>query len=110
MWKKNLFLSRLLASTDRYYITGNACAKLTDAEENISKTKWVTDNRYLTKNGGPYFYIHLNYACPNCNFKKQQKNNPCCKNVPQGQFCQADSVNIEDDPNVNRNIGLLNYS
>ena len=59
---------------------------------------WVPDHRGFTENDGPYFWIHLNYACPNCH---TNKNDYCCQNVPEGQFCHADSVDIADDPNVN---------
>ena len=58
---------------------------------------WVPDHRGFTENDGPFFWIHLNYACPNCVW---EPGNNCCKNVPEGQFCKADSVDIADDPNV----------
>ena len=58
---------------------------------------WVPDHRGFTENGGPHFWIHLNYACPNCIVDPDHY---CCKNVPEGQFCQADSVDIADDPSV----------
>ena len=63
---------------------------------------WVPDHRGFTENGGPHFWIHLNYACPNCNpFQWNfDPDNACCKNVPEGQSCVADSVDIADDPNV----------
>ena len=31
-----------------------------------AKTRWVIDYRGYTENGGPFFWIHENYACPNC--------------------------------------------
>ena len=61
---------------------------------------WVPDHRGFTENGGPHFWIHLNYACPNCIKEPWNQNsesntaNPCCENVPEGQFCHADSVDI----------------
>ena len=60
---------------------------------------WVPDHRGFTENGGPHFWIHLNYACPNCN-KEPWDKDPCCQNVPEGQFCHADSVDIADDISV----------
>ena len=89
---------RILASKDRDYISWYDCIKGKDAEGNKPKTMWVPDHRGFTENDGPYFWIHLNYACPNCH---TNKNDYCCQNVPEGQFCHADSVDIADDPNVN---------
>ena len=66
-----------------------------------------------TLNGGPVHWIHENYRCPNC---YEKPNHHCCQNVPAGQFCKADSVDIKDDPDVsifsiffkaNPYIGLL---
>ena len=91
------FSKRILASEDRYFIQWYDCHKGTDAEGNKPKTMWVSDHRDWTKNGGPYFWIHLNYACVNC---VHYPNNDCCKNVPEGQYCHADSVDIADDPDV----------
>ena len=88
---------RILASEDRHYIQWYDCHKGTDAEGNKPKTMWVSDHRNFTKNGGPYFWIHLNYACPNCIHYPYSE---CCRNVPEGQYCQADSVDIADDPDV----------
>ena len=42
-------------------------------------------------------WIHENYRCPNC---FTTPDNQCCKNVPAGQFCKADSVDFKDDQNV----------
>ena len=39
----------------------------------------------------------MNYACPNC---IHYPDTECCKNVPEGQYCHADSVDIADDPDV----------
>ena len=62
---------------------------------------WVSDHRNFTKNGGPYFWIHMNYACPNC---IHYPDNDCCTNVPEGQYCHADSVDMADDPDVSRQL------
>ena len=94
-------LKRILASEDRYFIEYFDCNKGTDAEGNKPKTKWVSDHRGFTKNGGPYFWIHMNYACPNCVHYPHDK---CCKSVPEGQFCHADSVDMADDPDVSRQL------
>ena len=99
-------LKRILASEDRYFIEYFDCNKGTDAEGNKPKTKWVIDHRGFTKNGGPYFWIHMSYACPNCihitndlptNGNTDQE---CCRSVPEGQYCHADSVDFADDPDV----------
>ena len=50
-----------------------------------------------TYNGGPVHWIHENYRCPNCYTTPE---NHCCKNVPDGQFCKADSVDLKDDLHV----------
>ena len=55
-----------------------------------------------TKNGGPVHWIHENYQCPNCN---KDSENSCCQNT-QGGFCRADSVSIENDPDV-KSLTLL---
>ena len=56
-----------------------------------------------TFNGGPVHWIHENYVCPNC---VKSPDNGCCKNVPEGQFCKADTINIEEDPNVSTYLRL----
>ena len=50
-----------------------------------------------TVGGGPVHWIKENYQCPNC-FK--DKENSCCKNKEQGNFCKADSVDMAQDNNV----------
>ena len=58
--------NRILASEDRYFIEYFDCNKGTDAMGNKPKTRWVIDYRGFTENGGPFFWIHMNNACPNC--------------------------------------------
>ena len=82
---------------DKVAFIDNACTLVTDAEGNIPKTRWVAHTRLDTKNGGPVHWIHENYNCPNCAAGSDDK---CCQNVPENQFCLADSTDIEDDPDV----------
>ena len=50
-----------------------------------------------TKNGGPIHWIHENYMCPG-------DLTDSCYQDTDGGFCKADSVSIEDDPEVNLKI------
>ena len=80
----------------------------------LYRTRWLAHTRKCTKRGGPVFWIHENYVCPDCNlvniadlllrpcstyvcFKASIRENfgeggegHCCKDVPEGQFCNAD--------------------
>ena len=76
------------------------CTKITDAEGNVPKTRWITRVRRETHNGGPAHWIHENYQCPNCAQEVEMAENSCCQNVPKGQFCHSDSPTIETDPDV----------
>ena len=82
-----------------------------------NRTRWLAHTRKCTKRGGPIFWIHENYVCPDCNlvtsaffietdmrnthcvwrrntsFKasiREGAEGYCCKDVPEGQFCNAD--------------------
>ena len=73
---------------------------MTDAEGNVPVVRWTTRIRRETHNGGPVQWIKENYSCANCADPEEIENNPCCQNVPEGQFCHADSPTIETDPDV----------
>ena len=83
---------------DRYPFWDNVCTKVTDAEGNKPKTRWVTTIWRNTPGLGPVQWIHQNYVCPNC---VEEVDDPCCQNVPSGNFCNADSVDISTDSDVN---------
>ena len=82
------------------------CNHLTDAEGNVPETRWVVHVRGDTYNGGPVHWIHENYRCPNC---FTNPDNGCCKNVPAGNQCKADSLDFEDDPNVGTLVLFLQH-
>jgi len=82
----------------KYAFHDDDCTKITDAKGNIPQTRWAAHVRKDTKNGGPVHWIHENYQCPNCN---KDLENSCCQNAEAGQFCKADGVSIDDDPDVN---------
>ena len=58
------------------------------------RLKFLFRDTYI---GGPVHWVHENYRCPNCHFWPED---PCCQNVPDGQFCKSDSLDFKDDPNV----------
>ena len=83
------------------------CTPVTDATNHpASHTRWLTSARGQTKNGGPTFWIHENYRCPNC---FTNPDNGCCKNVPAGNQCKADSLDFKDDPNVGTLVLFLQH-
>ena len=75
----------------------------------MTQTRWLTSARGQTKNGGPTFWIHENYRCPNCPSEDRRMNDlqwsqeewaACCDNKPADKFCKPDSDTMEQDDDV----------
>ena len=90
------------------------CTPVTDAtNQPFSHTRWLTSARGQTKNGGPTFWIHENYRCPNCGSADRRKKDKqwkdedwvqCCDNKPSNHFCTPDSAHggMEHDDDVHK--------
>ena len=90
------------------------CTPVTDATNHpASHTRWLTSARGQTKNGGPTFWIHENYRCPNCGSADRRKKDKqwkdedwvkCCDNKPEGHFCTPDSAQggMDQDDDVHK--------
>jgi len=88
-----------------------SCTPVTDAEGRMTQTRWLTSARGQTKNGGPTFWIHENYRCPNCPSADRRMNDlqwtteewaECCDNKPADKFCKPDSDTMEEDPDTHK--------
>ena len=99
---------RNIVREDRYAFDDEddlTCSPITDAEGRKPKTRWVTNVRVQTENGGPVFWVHENYRCPNCatrgslerDAQWRDNYNQCCDEAPEGYFCKPDSPDIDED-------------
>ena len=105
-------LFRNIVREDRYAFddeTDLTCAPITDAEGRKPKTRWIANVRVQTENGGPVFWVHENYRCPNCATRwseyrdsqwKDGLYDECCDEAPEGYFCRPDSVDLDEDDDV----------
>ena len=84
---------KMITDDTRWYFNDNACTKVGDAYGNRPVRRWFANYRFVTHNKGPVWWISENYVCPNC---VQSPNNKCCKNVPEGQFCTHDALNMTE--------------
>jgi len=93
LWTNDYY--KMITDRPRWFFSpepGDACNKVGDPWGNIPETRWLAHTRKCTKRGGPIFWIHENYACPDCNLAsiREGAEGYCCKDVPEGQFCNAD--------------------
>merc|ERR1719450_424633 len=93
LWTNDYY--KMMTGRPRWFFSpepGDACNKVGDPWGNIPETRWLAHTRKCTKRGGPIFWIHENYVCPDCNLASIREGSEgyCCKDVPEGQFCNAD--------------------
>merc|ERR1719450_829633 len=93
LWTNDYY--KMITGRPRWFFSpepGEACNKVGDPWGNIPETRWLAHTRKCTKRGGPIFWIHENYVCPDCNLASIREGSEgyCCKDVPEGQFCNAD--------------------
>ena len=91
---------KMITDDRRWYFSRDdfTCTRVGDALNNQPARRWLARYRRDTYDGGAPHWISENYVCPNCNGNgKDTKDNTakdCCKNVPEGQFCNADEKNM----------------
>jgi len=89
---------KMITDETRWFFDDDACTKVGDAYNNKPARRWVAHYRKDTFNNGPVHWISENYVCPNCNKATapcgQEIRDRCCTNVPEGNFCVPDSVNM----------------
>ena len=86
---------KMITDDTRWFFDDNACTKVGDAYNNKPVRRWTTHIGKDTANNGPVIWISESYACPNCASSKQS-GHKCCQNVPEGNFCVPDSLNMTE--------------
>merc|ERR1719232_2451263 len=84
---------KMITDERRWYFDDDKCTKVGDAFNNMPVRRWLARYRQDTVNGGPVHWISENYVCPHCVNNPQ---NSCCIDVPEGQFCKADTKRMEE--------------
>ena len=88
---------KMITDDTRWFFDDDACTKVGDAYYNKPARRWVAIYRKDTFNNGPVQWLSENYVCPNCakaTACQQDIRDRCCTNVPEGNFCVPDSVNM----------------
>ena len=78
------------------------CRQVGDAFHQKPARRWLAHYRGDTKNGGPVAWISESHVCPNC---VASPGHSCCQAVPPGQFCRADSNNLNHSSPEQLNSG-----
>merc|ERR1719232_1317041 len=84
---------KMITDERRWYFDDDKCTKVGDAFNNMPVRRWLARYRQDTVSGGPVHWISENYVCPHCVNNPQ---NNCCIDVPEGQFCKADTKRMEE--------------
>ena len=88
----------MITDDTRWFFDDDACTKVGDAYYNKPARRWVALYRKDTFNNRPVQWISENYVCPNCNKATapcgQAIRDKCCTNVPEGNFCVPDALNM----------------
>merc|ERR1711962_1347562 len=111
LWTNDYY--KMMTGRPRWFFSpepGEACNKVGDPWGNIPETRWLAHTRKCTKRGGPVFWIHENYVCPDCNLASVREGGEghCCKDVPEGQFCNADRAGPNEPDTSPNNWSPLN--
>jgi len=89
---------KMITDETRWFFDDDDCTKVGDAYNNKPARRWMALYRGDTFNNGPVHWISENYVCPNCKKASAPCNqairDQCCTNVPEGNFCVPDSVNM----------------
>lgn len=96
-------LYRNIVREPKYSWYDYECTKITDAEGNIPRRRWLAHVRSDTENGGPVHWISENYQCRDICTSAEPE---CCVDVGQ---CVADADLLEDDPDVNTGCELFKF-